>query len=133
MAITSTGSGPITQVVGTAITATKLTVNNTAGAVVLSSVTNDVTSVAITNTGRAVTYTDKNGFDVAAPGIAGSTVTLTAAGNITQTQTAAITATTLLAVTNTAGLVTLDNAANDVGSVAITNTGRVVTYTDSVS
>ena len=126
--ITSTGAGPITQTAGKAITATKLTVNNTAGAVVLGNAANDVASVAITNTGRAVTYTDANGFEVAAPGIAGSTVTLSAAGDITQT--AAITATTLLAVTNTAGSVTLGNAANDAASIAISNSGRAVTYTD---
>ena len=127
--ITSTGTGPITQAAAKAISATKLTVNNTAGAVVLGNAANDVASVAITNTGRAVTYADKNGFDIAAPGIAGSTVTLTAAGDITQT--AAITATTILAVTNTAGSVTLGNAANDAASIAITNTGRAVTYTDT--
>ena len=127
--ITSTGTGPITQAAAKAISATKLTVNNTAGAVVLGNAANDVASVAITNTGRAVTYADKNGFDIAAPGIAGSTVTLTAAGDITQT--AAITATTILAVTNTAGSVTLGNAANDAASIAITNTGRAVTYTDA--
>ena len=127
--ITSTGTGPITQAAAKAISATKLTVNNTAGAVVLGNAANDVASVAITNTGRAVTYADKNGFDIAAPGIAGSTVTLTAAGDITQT--AAITATTILAVTNTAGSVTLGNAANDAASLAITNTGRAVNYTDN--
>ena len=127
--ITSTGTGPITQAAAKAISATKLTVNNTAGAVVLGNAANDVASVAITNTGRAVTYADKNGFDIAAPGIAGSTVTLTAAGDITQT--AAITATTILAVTNTAGSVTLGNAANDAASIAITNTGRAVNYTDN--
>ena len=127
--ITSTGTGPITQAAAKAISATKLTVNNTAGAVVLGNAANDVASVAITNTGRAVTYADKNGFDIAAPGIAGSTVTLTAAGDITQT--AAITATTILAVTNTAGSVTLGNAANDAASIAISNTGRTVTYTDA--
>ena len=126
--ITSTGTGPITQAAAKAISATKLTVNNTAGAVVLGNAANDVASVAITNTGRAVTYADKNGFDIAAPGIAGSTVTLTAAGDITQT--AAITATTILAVTNTAGSVTLGNAANDAASIAISNSGRAVTYTD---
>ena len=84
-------------------------------------------SVAITNTGRAITYTDKNGFDVA--GITGSTVALTAAGTVTQS--AAITA-TVLAVTNTTGSVTLDNLGNSVGTLGtVSNTGGDVTFVNA--
>ena len=120
-----TAAGNVTQT--GAIAATTLTVTNSAGTVVLGNVANNADSIALSNTGRAITYTDSNGFDIAAAGIVGSTATLSAGGNVTQS--GAITAASL-AVTNSAGTVTLGNVSNDVASVAITNTGRAITYTD---
>ncbi len=124
--VTLTAGGNLTQT--GAITAASLAVTSSAGTVTLGNASNDVASVAITNAGRAITYTDKNGFDIAAAGIVGSPVTLTAGGNVTQT--GAVTAASL-AVTNSAGTVTLTNAKNDVSSLAISNTGRAIAYTDS--
>ena len=123
--MTLSAAGNVTQTA--AITATTLlAVTNTAGSVTLGNAANDAASIAISNTGRTVTYTDASGFDVAAPGIAGSTVTLSAAGNVTQS--AAITATTL-AVTNTSGSVVLDHSLNSVGTLAsASNLGGDVTF-----
>jgi len=119
-------AGDLTQ--SAAITATSFAVKNTAGAVTLGSTLNDATTVAITNTGRTVTYTDASGFDIA--GISGGVVRLSAAGDITQS--AAITATSLV-ITDTAGAVILGNTLNDAATIDITNTGRTVTYTDANS
>ncbi|MEI7862961.1 MAG: hypothetical protein WCJ21_10040, partial [Planctomycetota bacterium] len=118
-------SGNLTQT--GSVTGTSLAVNNTAGTVTLTSATNDVTSLSVANAGRAVSYTDSSGFDIAAAGIQGSDIALCAGGNLTQS--GVITGTTL-AVTNTAGSVTLTNAANDVTSLTVANPGRVVSYTD---
>ena len=123
-AVTLAAAGDLTQSV--AITATSLVVTSTAGAVILGNPLNDFASVAITNTGRNVTYADASGFDIA--GISGGVVTLTAAGDLTQS--AAIKANSLV-IMNTAGAVMLGNALNDAASVAITNTGRDVSYADA--
>lgn len=122
--ITLAAAGDLTQ--SAVLTANSLVVKNTAGAVILGNTLNDFATVAITNTGRNITYADVSGFDIA--GMSGGVVSLTAAGDLTQS--AAITATSL-AVTNTAGSVILGNMLNDATTVAITNTGRDVTYTDA--
>ncbi len=119
-------AGDITQ--SAAITATSFAVKNTAGAVTLGNTLNDATTVAITNTGRNVTYTDASGFDIA--GISGGVVRLNAAGDMTQS--AAVTATSLV-ITDTAGSVILGNTLNDAATIDITNTGRTITYTDANS
>jgi hypothetical protein len=125
-AITLNAGGNLTQT--GSVTGTSLAVTNTAGSVTLTNIGNNVSSLSIANVGRAVSYTDASGFDIATAGIQGSPITLIAAGAVTQT--GAITGPSL-SVTNTAGTVTLTNAANDVTSLAIANPGRAVSYTDS--
>jgi hypothetical protein len=133
-AITLTGAGAITQGsgAGNAITATggSLTVVDSAGGVVLDNAANDVASLTITAPGQTVTYADASGFVV--NGLQGSTIALSAAGAITQGTSAgnAIIG-TVLSVTDTAGGVVLDNAANDVQSLAIANPGRAIAFTDA--
>ena len=124
--ITLVAAGAVTQT--GAVTGGALTVTNTSGAVTLTNPANDVTSLAVANGSRAVSYIDSSGFDIAAAGIQGSTITLGAGGNLTQTGSIAGTS---LAVTNTAGTVTLTSAANDVGSLTIANAGRAASYTDA--
>ena len=124
--ITLTAAGALTQT--GAITGPSLSVTNTAGTVTLTNAANDVTSLAIANPGRAVSYTDSTGFDVAAAGIQGSAITLGAGGNLTQT---GVLSAATLAVSNSAGTVTLTNPGNDVASLAINNGSRAVSYTDA--
>ncbi|MEI7863224.1 MAG: hypothetical protein WCJ21_11360, partial [Planctomycetota bacterium] len=110
------------------VTGTALAVTNTAGSVTLTNAGNDVSSLTVANPGRAVSYSDQSGFDIAAAGIQGSAITLAAGGNLTQT--GSVTGTSL-AVNNSAGAVTLTNSANDVSSLAISNGTRAVSYTDA--
>ena len=124
--ITLAAGGNLSQV--GSITGMSLAVTNSAGTVTLTNAANDVGSLAISNAGRGISYSDASAFGIVAPGIQGSVVALTAGGNLTQT--AAIVATTSLTITNTAGAVTLTTAANDALSLAISNPGRVVSYSD---
>ena len=110
------------------VASSSLAVTNTNGTVSLTNASNDVSSLAINNVGRAVSYNDANGFDIGPAGIQGSAIALNAAGSLTQS--GAVTGTSL-AVTNSAGPVTLTNALNNVASLSIANSGRPASYTDA--
>ena len=110
------------------IVSSSLAVTNTNGTVSLTNAGNDVSSLAINNVGRAVSFTDSNGFDIAPAGIQGSAIALIAAGSLTQSGAVAGTS---LAVTNSAGPVVLTNPLNNVASLSIANAGRPASYADA--
>ena len=119
-------AGNLTQT-GTVVSSS-LAVTNTGGTVVLTNAGNEVSSLAINNVGRAVSYSDASGFDIAPAGIQGSAIALNAGGTLTQSGAIAGTS---LAVTNSAGPVVLTNALNNVATLSIANAGRPVSYTDA--
>ena len=127
-AIALSAAGSLTQ--SGAVTGTSLAVTNSAGPVVLTNPLNNVASLSIANAGRPASYADATGFDVAAAGIQGSVIALSAGGDVTQT--GAITGTSL-AVNTTSGSVSLTNPANDISSLSITNPGRSVSFADANS
>ncbi|MEI7861270.1 MAG: hypothetical protein WCJ21_01515, partial [Planctomycetota bacterium] len=127
-AITLSAAGSLTQ--SGAVTGTSLAVINSAGPVTLTNALNNVASLSIANAGRPASYADATGFDVAAAGIQGSVIALSAGGDVTQT--GAITGTSL-AVTNTLGSVSLTNPVNDVSSLSIINPGRSISFSDTNS
>jgi hypothetical protein len=116
-------NGDITQ--SGPITGSNLAITNTAGVVALTQPTNNVGSVAIANGNRAVSYRDADAVAVAAAGIQGGAVALTAGGDLTQV--GLITASSL-DVVNSGGSVSLGSLANPVGTAAIANAGRAAAF-----
>ncbi|MDO8953770.1 MAG: hypothetical protein Q7V63_02875 [Gammaproteobacteria bacterium] len=120
-------NGTVTQ--SATITETNLRVS-AAGAVTLNQA-NDVTTLAVSNAGNSVAFTDANGFTVgtvdAIDGITGSTVALTATnGTLIVSNTAAA------SDINATGAITLDAAAADT-TVQIATTADVKTTTGGVT
>ncbi|MDT7044140.1 filamentous hemagglutinin N-terminal domain-containing protein [Candidatus Nitronereus thalassa] len=114
-----------------AITATNLSITNTAADTTLDVATNDVDNLAVSASGRTVTFRDVDDLDIdtvnSINGVTAATLNLTTGGALTDAQ--AVTATNLSVTAG--GAVTLDTATNDVDTLAIdTSTGNV-TFTDA--
>ena len=105
-----------------AITATSLDVTNTVdGDVVLANASNDVGSLSVINTGRAITYFDSD--DLIVTQLDGSPITITAGGSVSQVND--ISGTDLTVTAN--GSINLSNPNNSISTVALSS--RVITAT----
>ena len=115
-----------------AIVATNLSITNAAAATTLDAAANDVDNLAVSAAGQTVTFVDTDDLDIdtvnAINGITATTVNLTTGGALTDAQ--AIVATNL-SVTNAAAATTLDAAANDVDTLAVSAAGQTVNFTDT--
>jgi hypothetical protein len=131
-------AGPTTLTVGgklsqtnVPIACTQLTVISTAvqnGGVLLNTAANDVDSLAVSNPGRRVMFTDVD--DLVVAGITADGITLTVGGNLTQT---APIAGRSLGITSTAGTINLRSSANNLDSLTVDNGGRLFSYADTSS
>jgi len=131
-------AGPTTLTVGgklsqtsVPIACTQLTVISTAvqnGGVLLNTAANDVDSLAVSNPGRRVMFTDVD--DLVVAGITADGITLTVGGNLTQT---APIAGRSLGITSTAGTINLQSSANNLDSLTVDNGGRLFSYADTSS
>ncbi|MCW9034381.1 MAG: filamentous hemagglutinin N-terminal domain-containing protein, partial [Rhodospirillales bacterium] len=114
-----------------AITATNLSISNTAATTTLDVAANDVDNLAISAAGQTVTFVDVDDLDIdTVNGIVGATATtlnLTTGGALSDTQR---TVATNLSITNTAATTTLDVAANDVDNLAVNAAGQALTFVD---
>lgn len=106
------------------ITAQDLNITNT-GDVTLSTASNDVDNLFISAAGRAVTFRDADGVNLA--GITAGSFILTAGGAVSDS---AATATDTLSVT-ASGAVILDDAANDINTLTINAGSNAVYYVDA--
>lgn len=92
----------------------------------------DAAAVAATATalGSTITIRDDNALGIgdASTGINGKAVSLVVGGQLTQTMPIVATS---LTITASAGDVLLSNAANDIGSLTVSNLGRGVTFRDA--
>ncbi len=123
-AVSITAAGDILQT--GPVTAASLAVTNASGTVSLTNPANNVDSVSITNGSRGVSFADADAVDIAAAGIQGGSIVLTAAGI---TQTGSVRGSSLV-VTNSSGSVSLGNGSNDVDTVSIANAGRPIVFRD---
>ncbi|MFM7206868.1 MAG: beta strand repeat-containing protein, partial [Planctomycetaceae bacterium] len=120
------GVPALSQTPAGSVTATALSIVSTARGVQLPNAMNDVDSLAVSNPGRLVVFTDKD--DLSLAGLTAGTATLTVGGNLTQT--AAVTGSTLN-ITANAGNISLTRADNDVDWLSVSNPGRGLSFTDS--
>ena len=111
---------------GGAITGSSLAVTASAGTVSLLNSGNNVAAATITNGNRNVNYV--NAGPLAVGGLTMGVGNLVVNGNLTQT--GPITGSSL-GITSLAGTINLPNAANNLDGLAISNGGRLVSYTDS--
>jgi hypothetical protein len=109
-----------------AITGSSLAVTASAGTVSLVNSGNKVASATIANGNRNVNYV--NAGPLAIGGLTMGAANLVVNGNLTQT--GPIVGSTL-GITSLAGTINLPNAANNLDGLAISNGGRLVSYTDS--
>jgi hypothetical protein len=114
-----TQTGPVTGFL--------LAVTASAGSVTLNNANNDIDWLTITNSNRAVSFTDKNAFAVGGNGVTGGDIVLRAGSTLAQT--VAIVGTSLTASSDT-GVVSLTNPDNDVNSLTVNNGNRNVSFTD---
>jgi filamentous hemagglutinin family protein len=115
-----------------AIIATNLSITNTAADTTLDVATNDVDNLAVSASGRTVTFRDADDLDIdtvsGIVGVTAATLNLTTGGALTDTQAITVPGVTTI----TAGAdndVTLDVATNDFGTVAVAS-GRNVSIVD---
>ncbi len=129
--VTLAAGGNVGTATGGVITATGLGVSTTLGSITLNNANNDVTTLALNAPGDIV-FTDKSGFNVGTvgpvAGLSGANVTLAAGGNVGTAAGGVVTATGL-AVSTTAGGIALNNASNDVTTLALNAPGDI-TFTD---
>ena len=111
---------------GGAITGSSLAVTASAGTVSLLNSGNNVAAATIANGNRNVNYV--NAGPLALGGLTMGVGNLVVNGNLTQT--GPITGSSL-GITSLAGTINLPNAANNLDGLAISNGGRLVSYTDS--
>ena len=134
--ITGTATNPVsgstvTLVSGGAITlpgvvkAGLLDVTSTGGAITLDNAKNTIDTLKVSNGNRAVTIVDSKGLSITS--VTGGNVSLSLGGHLTQTGPLVATSATLK---STFGNMILTNAGNDVGSLAIDNGDRIVSYVD---
>jgi len=107
----------------------RLVANNSAGGVVLENAANDLASLAVSNPGRAVSYRDANSLQIGTSGIQGGAVTLRTGGDLTQI--APLTAASLSVMTTNATAVSLPDAGNAIGSVAVNISDAALTLTNA--
>ena len=123
-AIGLTVGGNLSQ--GGAITGNSLAVTASAGTVSLLNSGNNVAAATIANGNRNVNYV--NAGPLALGGLTMGVGNLVVNGNLTQT--GPITGNSL-GITSLAGTINLQNAANNLDGLAISNGGRLVSYADS--
>jgi len=125
-AIRLTVAGRLTQTAP--ITGSSLAITASAGTVRLPNGGNNVASATIANGNRNVNYV--NAGPLAIGGLTMGAANLVVNGNLTQT--GPIVGSTA-GITSLAGTINLPNAANNLDGLAISNGGRLVSYTDSNS
>ncbi len=125
--------GVLTQKTAATIQASALDITGAGNAITLANVGNNVGTLSVNNGAGAVRYRDTN--ELVIDTIVAGPVTLVvgtpivAGPSLSQTASGSITATTL-DITSTARGVQLTNATNDVGTLTVSNPGRVVSFTD---
>lgn len=131
--LTLTAKGTLTQKAAATIQATVLDVTGIGSAITLANVGNNVGALSVRNGTGAFSYRDTNELVldtvvagpvtlvVGTPIVAGPSLSQTASGSITATA---------LDITSTARGVQLSNVSNDVGTLTVSNPGRVVSFTD---
>jgi hypothetical protein len=131
--LTLTAKGTLTQKAAATIQATALDVTGIGSAITLANVGNNVGTLSVRNGTGAFSYRDTN--ELVLDTIVAGPVTLVvgtpivAGPSLSQTASGSITATTL-DITSTARGVQLSNVSNDVGTLTVSNPGRVVSFTD---
>lgn len=127
----TTATGDITQ--NSAIFANSL-IATSATSITLANSNNHAESVNLTSTtGGDITYTDFDALDLAGISSTNGTAAITTGGAISQSGTINVGNTGSFHATS-AGAITLDNPANQAGSIALTSsTGGAISYTDANS
>jgi hypothetical protein len=131
--LTLTAKGALTQKTAATIQATALDITGAGSAITLANGGNNAGTLTVRNGAGAFSYRDTN--ELLIDTIVGGAVTLSVGTpivpgpSLSQTASGSITATTL-DITSTARGVQLTNAANDVGTLSVSNPGRVVSVTD---
>jgi filamentous hemagglutinin family protein len=101
-----------------------------AGTVTLNNIANDVSSLAVSSGGNAISYVDANGFAVSSLNAGNANVSLTAGGLGNLTQTGDLLNVGVLSA-NAGGAVTLNTAGNTIASLAASTAGRGMQVYDS--
>ncbi|MGA2188063.1 MAG: YDG domain-containing protein [Steroidobacteraceae bacterium] len=101
-----------------------------AGSIMLNNIANDVSALAVSSAGNAISYVDANGFAVASLNAGGANVSLTAGGLGNLTQTGALLNVGVLSA-NAGGAVTLISAGNTIASLAASTAGSGLQVYDS--
>jgi hypothetical protein len=131
--LTLATKGALAQKTAATIQAAALDITGVGSAITLANVGNNVGTLSVRNGAGAFSYRDTN--ELLIDTIVGGAVTLSVGTpivpgpSLSQTASGSITATTL-DITSTARGVQLTNAANDVGTLSVSNPGRVVSFTD---
>ncbi len=131
--LTLTTKGALAQKTAATIQAAALDITGVGSAITLANVGNNVGTLLVRNGAGDFSYRDTN--ELLIDTIVGGAVTLSVGTpivpgpSLAQTASGSITATTL-DITSTARGVQLTNAANDVGTLSVSNPGRVVSFTD---
>lgn len=102
-----------------------LDVTSTGGAITLDNAKNTIDRLKASNPNRAVSIANSKGLSITS--VNAGNLSLSLAGHLTQTGPLVATSATLK---STVGNVVLTNAGNDVGTLAIDNADRVVSYVD---
>ena len=131
--LTLAAKGALSQKPAATIQATALDITGIGSAITLANVGNNVGTLSVRNGAGAFSYRDTNELvidtivagpvtlAVGTPIVSGPSLSQTASGSITATS---------LDITAAARGVQLTNAANDVGTLTVSNPGRVVSFTD---
>ena len=131
--LTLATKGALAQKTAATIQAAALDITGVGSAITLANGGNNVGTLSVRNGAGALSYRDTN--ELVIDTIVGGAVTLgvgtpiVPGPSLSQTASGSITATTL-DITSTARGVQLTNAANDVGTLSVSNPGRVVSFTD---
>jgi len=131
--LTLTAKGTLTQKPSATIQAAALDITGAGSAITLANAGNNVGTLSVRNGTGAFSYRDTNELvidtilagsvtlSVGTPIVSGPSLSQTASGSITATS---------LNITSAARGVQLTNSANDVGTLTVSNPGRVVSFTD---
>jgi len=131
--LTLAANGTLSQKPAATIQATALDITGIGSATTLANVGNNVGKLSVRNGAGAFRYRDTNELVidtiVAGPVTLAVGTPIVSGPSLSQTATGSITATSL-DITAAARGVQLTNAANDVGTLTVSNPGRVVSFTD---